>query len=301
MADQPLVSVITIFLDAEAFLEEAIQSVFTQSYPHWELLLVDDGSNDSSTTIARQWSRRHPEQVRYLDHPGHANLGMSASRNRALREAHGTFVALLDADDVWLPHKLSEQLVIMASEPRAALVYGRSELWWSWTGKTSDSSRDHVLPLGVPPNTLVEPPTLLRLLLENKVQTPTTCSVLLRRSVFDKIGGFQENFRGMFEDQVFFAKACLELPVYVSGNRWARYRQHPQSCCAISSAQGNDRAARKRFLHWVQAYFLQHGVSDAALCATLQSELWPLDHPVLAAVSKNGRQLLKRIQKRITK
>jgi glycosyltransferase involved in cell wall biosynthesis len=299
MAESPHVSVIMIFLNAAAFLEEAIASVFAQTYPHWELLLVDDGSTDASTAIAQHWSGLHPGRVRYLEHPGHANLGMSASRNRGLLEAHGRFIALLDADDVWLPRKLSEQLTVLEAQPRAAMVYGRSELWWSWTGRVEDQERDHMLPLGVPADTLVEPPTLLRLLVENKVQTPTTCNVLLRRALCESVGGFQDDFRGMFEDQVFFAKVCLEFPVYVSGTCWARYRQHPQSCCALASAQGSDRADRLRFLRWLKAYFAERRVSHAGLREALKRELWPLEHPLLVSLSKTWRRTLRRIRNRV--
>jgi cellulose synthase/poly-beta-1,6-N-acetylglucosamine synthase-like glycosyltransferase len=70
VSGQPLVSVIMIFLNGERFIEEAIASVFAQTRPHWELLLVDDGSRDRSTAIAKAWAERHPERVRYLQVAG---------------------------------------------------------------------------------------------------------------------------------------------------------------------------------------------------------------------------------------
>ena len=107
-ADPPaLVSIVVIFLNAARFLEEAIASVLGQTYPAWELLLVDDGSSDGSTDLAMRHARAHPGRVRYLDHDGHRNLGMSASRNLGIRHATGKYIALLDADDVWLPDKLA--------------------------------------------------------------------------------------------------------------------------------------------------------------------------------------------------
>src|ERR671930_538107 len=101
MGNQPLVSVVVIFLNAERFLQEAIESVFAQTYPAWELLLVDDGSSDESTAIAQCYAAHHAGQVRYLEHPRHANRGMSASRNLGIRHAHGAYIAFLDADDIW--------------------------------------------------------------------------------------------------------------------------------------------------------------------------------------------------------
>src|SRR5258707_1101776 len=81
----PRVTVITIFLDAERYLDEAIMSVLRQDLPDWELLLVDDGSSDRSTTIALDYTQRFPDKIIYLEHEGHANRGMSASRNLGIR------------------------------------------------------------------------------------------------------------------------------------------------------------------------------------------------------------------------
>ena len=87
MTSSPEVSVTIIFLDEERFLAEAVESVLAQSYTNWELLLVDDGSTDRSTEIARGYALANPDRIRYLEHPGHANRGMSASRNLGVRSA----------------------------------------------------------------------------------------------------------------------------------------------------------------------------------------------------------------------
>jgi cellulose synthase/poly-beta-1,6-N-acetylglucosamine synthase-like glycosyltransferase len=81
MNHQPLVSVIMIFFNEEKFIEEAIASIIAQIYKHWELLLVDDGSTDRSTEIAKSYAEKYPEKVRYLEHENHENRGMSATRN----------------------------------------------------------------------------------------------------------------------------------------------------------------------------------------------------------------------------
>ena len=126
VSERPLVSAIIIFLNGARFLEEAIQSVLGQEYAHWELLLVDDGSTDGSSVIALDYARRYPEKIRYLEHEGHQNRGMSASRNLGIRGARGAYVGFLDADDIWLPHKLAEQVALLESLPQRPLSYGRS-------------------------------------------------------------------------------------------------------------------------------------------------------------------------------
>ena len=271
---RPRVSAVIIFLNEERFLTEAIQSVLSQSLPEWELLLVDDGSTDGSPEIAREMTRLEPSRIRVLTHPGGGNRGMSASRNLGVAHATGEFIGFLDADDIWMPGKLAEQTRVLDDQPEAAFVYGRTLIWNSWNEGSTET--DFFYDLGVDPDRLYRPPRLLELLLENKAQTPTACNALMRRSLFDRIGGFEESFRGMFEDQIFFAKAHAEAPCWVDSREWARYRQHPDSCTALSSAAGEDRRARLRFLRWVDSYLGSRGEIDPRIRRGVRRELWDI-------------------------
>jgi glycosyltransferase involved in cell wall biosynthesis len=282
MNSQRLVSCIVIFLNAERFIEEAIESIIQQTYDHWELLLVDDGSDDSSTEIARQYADRYPTKVRYLEHEAHQNLGMSASRNLGVRHAKGEFIAFLDADDIWLPAKIEEQVAILDRRPEAAMVYGHTLIWHSWTGKPEDLLRDDTLDLGVQPGTIVEPPRLFYLLLQNKVQTPTTCNFMIRRGVYDRLGGFVESFRGMYEDQAFFAKLFLKLPVFVADTCWAKYRQHPDSWSSTIESAGDYYQGRLILLTWIAQYMEKEGIyKQTKVWRALQNEIWLCRHPSL--------------------
>src|SRR5437867_2324775 len=158
MMNGPLTSVIIIFLNAEKFIQQAIESVFAQTYTDWELLLVDDGSTDKSTEIALSYADQHPAKVRYLEHEDHQNRGMSASRNLGIRHARGEYIAFLDADDVWLRGKLEEQVAILDSQPEAGMVLGAIEWWYSWTGDPKDLNRDRIVLPGAQPNALAKPP-----------------------------------------------------------------------------------------------------------------------------------------------
>ena len=82
-----LVSVTIPFFNAERFLRETIESVLAQRYATWELLLVDDGSSDGSSTIAQSYAALHPDKIFYLEHAGHRNLGLPAARNLGARSA----------------------------------------------------------------------------------------------------------------------------------------------------------------------------------------------------------------------
>jgi glycosyltransferase involved in cell wall biosynthesis len=292
-----------IFLNGEKFIQEAIGSVIAQTYDHWELLLVDDGSTDSSTDFALRCAAQYPGKARYLEHSNHRNRGMSASRNLGIREARGEYIAFLDADDVYLPQKLKEQVSILNSQPAAAMVYGASQHWYSWTGDPEDLQRDITRKLGVQPNTLVEPPVLVVLFLRHKAWTPGTCGVLVRREAIERIGGFDESFQGMFEDQVFFYKLCLRAPVFVESGSWDRYRQHPGSWSQIKRSIGEwdpgprPSAARAGFLNWLEGYLSQQRVIDKEIWKILRKELWPDRHPILGrlAAALNQAKPLRRV------
>ena len=255
-------------------MREAVESVLKQSYPYWELLLADDGAAIESTEIALSYATRYPDKIRYVEHNGHQNRGMSATRQLGIRHAKGTLVAFLDADDVWLPHKLEQQVRLLESHPDVAMLYGNTQYWYSWTGSAADLERDYVPPLGVEPDTIVQPPDLLPLFWAGRAAVPCTCSVMVRRWIIDQTGGFEEIFPGMYEDQVFYAKVCLEAPVLVSGECWDRYRQHPDSCCAVASKTDQHLATRLHYLNWLKGYLHDREISDVKLWRALNQQLW---------------------------
>ena len=301
MNSKPLVSVITIFLNEEKFIEETIQSIFAQTYDNWELLLVDDGSTDKSTQIAQKYAEQNPGKVHYLEHDNHQNRGMSATRNLGVSKAQGEYIAFLDADDIWLPQKLEKQVAILDSQPEAGMLYGRTHYWHSWTGNPEDIERDSKLRLGVEPNTLVKPPTLLTLRLQDKADPPGNCSTLFRRETIEEVGGFEESFRGMFEDQVFYSKVWLNTPVFVESGSWDRYRLHPNSTCHVAS----DRySGHLTFLSWLEKYLSKQEIQDTEIWQALKTQLLPYRHPNLYNLLKLTNYLkgrMKGLVKSITK
>ncbi len=297
MTSPPLVSSIIIFFNAEKFFEAAIASVFAQTYDHWELLLADDGSTDGSTAIAQRYAQQYPDKVRYLQHSDHQNCGMSATRNLGIRHAQGEYIAFLDADDVWLPAKLSQQVAILAAQPAAAMVYGKSLYWHSWTGQPADQQKDFIPHCYMPANRLYPPPTLLTQCypLGGAISPPPT-DILLRRDAVEVLGGFESGFQNiyqLYEDQAFFAKLYLQYAVFVADECWDQYRQHANSCDSVVNQAGHYDTVRLFFLNWLEQYLSAQRVRDRSVWQALRHALFPYRHPVLAQLQTTARQQLR--------
>jgi glycosyltransferase involved in cell wall biosynthesis len=114
---EPLVSVIIPTHNRLTLLDRALRSVLGQTYSHYEIIVVDDGSTDGTTA----WLRTHHPQIRLITLSG--NGGAAAARNQGVENAQGQFLAFLDSDDEWHPHYLQRQLDTLAQHPEAILVY----------------------------------------------------------------------------------------------------------------------------------------------------------------------------------
>jgi glycosyltransferase involved in cell wall biosynthesis len=280
----PLISVIIVFRDVERFLDEAVGSVLDQDWPHWELILVDDGSADGSTDIARRYAASQPQRIRYLDHPGHAGLGISASRNAGVAAARGEYVAFLDGDDVYLPARLSRHAEALSRRPGVATVQSCLEYWWSWTTLPDGEDDQFERPPMGDRRGLVDPPALLLLLLETANATAAgICSFTMRRDLYLALGGCDESFPRLFEDQVLTAKFYLEHPVYVMPDVLARYRRHAGSLVGRAGEAGLN-VARGEYLEWLERYVAARGMCDPRVARAVRRALVEFRHPSLWAL-----------------
>lgn len=266
----PLVSVVLIFLNEDRFIEEAVQSLRDQKLADWELILVDDGSTDRSTPIARQLAAGD-ERIHYVDHPGHQNRGMSASRNLGVVHATAPYVAFLDADDVWEPEKLAEQVEVLETMPDVAMVVGAIRHWYSWDPAATEE--DFILFPGGMADRRVDPPEAALKLFPLGKEPGAAVDLLVRRSVFEAVGGFEDRFRNLYEDQAFNIKVFLRYRIYISSRAWLRYRRHDASCLR--------RTTRTEFLR-VRGDFLDWFREDAGRLGDIR---------VNAAVRRARREL----------
>ena len=249
---RPLVTAITPFLDPpEPAFRDAIESVLAQSYRPLEYILVDDGSDPSlAKRLAREF-KDNDVRMRWIQHPSATNEGISASRNLGVAEASGVYVAFLDADDVWLAHKIQRQVEIMETHPDVAMVFGQT-LFWNDHSVSNQQRRRDFIPVHSDhkPRKYLPPEYFLRIM-RGKAVIPSISNFMLRREMLNACGGFEDEFRTHHEDQVVVAKICLENSVYAIDECLVKYRQHDASICR----QANHRRsvlARRRFLLWLE-------------------------------------------------
>ncbi len=124
MTSPDLISVVIPAYNAGLYLGEALESVFAQTYPSVEVIVVDDGSDDDTAEVARSFGAR----VSYVRQE---RAGAGAARNAALDHARGPYLAFLDADDRFTPTKLEHQMAALASGPELDMVYGHVREFFS--------------------------------------------------------------------------------------------------------------------------------------------------------------------------
>lgn len=296
-SESPLISVILCFYNEELFIEEAIQSILCQNYEHWELILVDDGSSDDSVAIAKNYAATFPDKIFYMDHAFHHNKGLSASRNAGIKKCRGTFVAFIDADDVWLPTKMQHQMDIFRKYPSVTVTMEASLYWNSWNGQ---DKRDQLVQVGVKEGIYKAPQLMLSLYPLGKGDAPCPSAIMVRRAVLRRCV-FEELFRGiyqMYEDQAFLCKVYLKEVVYVSPDCHNKYRQRSASLVSSVHETGNYHKVRSYYLYWFRDYL--HGQPFRYIA--VEKLLWkaqmpyrePFLYKIMVEIPKQARKLLIR-------
>lgn len=174
----PTVSVHMAVYNQRRYVGEAVESILRQDFPDFELVVVDDGSTDGSHAILERLAASD-DRVRLLRRP---NRGISASRNEALEVARGEFVAVMDSDDVALPHRLGRQVAFLRETP--GVVAAGS--WVLWTDPAGNPLREYRPATGHD--------EIDRLHLEQGAQSICHPSTMVRAAAMRRAGGYRETF-----------------------------------------------------------------------------------------------------------
>ncbi|RPI77353.1 MAG: glycosyltransferase family 2 protein [Desulfobacteraceae bacterium] len=188
------VSVIIPSFNRARKLIRAIASVLYQTFPHYEIIVVDDGSTDGTAEALTPFRA----QIRYLCHP--RNRGVSAARNAGIRAAQAPFLAFLDSDDYWFPQKLEKQVVFFQTHPEA-LICQTDEIWIRNQRRVNPWNKHHK-----PSGDIFEPS------LERCLVSPS--AVMLKKRLLDEIGLFDESLV-VCEDYDLWLRTACRYPIYL--------------------------------------------------------------------------------------
>lgn len=167
MTEPQTVTIVVPVFNGERFLGETLDSMFAQGYPALEVIIVDDGSTDSTAEVARSYP-----SVRYVYQE---NQGDAGARNTGLAHATGDLLGFLDADDLWVPNKLQPQLDFLAANPQYGGTVARLRNFMDPNWPRSDAAALAIL--------------------ENQSLALSLGSLVFHRWVLDKVGGFDTTLK----------------------------------------------------------------------------------------------------------
>jgi glycosyltransferase EpsE len=183
MNNTPLISIIMGIYNCADTLEEAIQSIISQTYKNWELIMCDDGSRDDTFIIAQKYVDLYPNKIILLKNQN--NLGLNKTLNKCLAVAKGEFIARMDGDDLSCTERLEKEFKFLNNHPEFALV-SSPMIYFDENGEWG---RGHAIP---------EPQ-----IRDFVFHAPCFCHapVMIRKSVYDAVGGYTEDIAFLrFED-----------------------------------------------------------------------------------------------------
>jgi glycosyltransferase involved in cell wall biosynthesis len=214
---QPLVSVIMPAYNAGKHITESIQSVISQTYVRWELIVIDDGSTDNTADLVRDYISQEP-RVTYISQ---RNGGQANARNAGLRIAQGSLIAFLDADDLWLPEKLELQ-VSQQSETGADVVFSDGYIF-----SESDPATE-VDKFAVVPGKTNGAEMFKLLYAFNRI---ATLSVLVSKSSLDAVGMFDEQreYQNCEDYDLWLRLAKSGATFFGMTEKLVRYRRHSEA------------------------------------------------------------------------
>jgi len=230
----PTVSVIVPMFNAVATVEPTLNSVFSTGWSELQVIVVDDGSRDSSLVLVETYLRRHPERnILLLTHPNRQNRGASASRNLGVEHATGKYVAFLDADDLYRPNRFASSVRLLEEQPHVSAVFGT--FLYEITGEgdshqVRDISSDLVTAVEQQVLIPADEEDFLSQLLRGKAGLHTS-TITIRKDAFINAGGFPDFRYG--EDHALWLKIFSTCAVErIDDAPVSIYRIHQDSLCS---------------------------------------------------------------------
>jgi teichuronic acid biosynthesis glycosyltransferase TuaG len=217
-----LISIIMPAYNASKHIVETLESIRKQSYTNWEIILVNDCSIDDTVQLINEFSTQVSNRVKVITNE--KNIGVSASRNVAVANSSGSWLALLDSDDVWLPNHLETLVNEIALDSELGLVYSGCSVFL-----------DSV-------SNIIFKQEITKEMLDNFNVSLFThqiginpCTVLLKKESWDLVGGMVKNLNHAEEKELFFRLAQIGVKFKFSNQHTALYRKYSNASAASNN------------------------------------------------------------------
>ena len=258
----PLVTIITPTYNHEKYIAECIHSAQLQTYPNWEMIVVDDGSSDQTLTIARSCAESDP-RIHVFTQQNVGIFRLGETYNFALSHSKGKYIAVLEGDDVWLPEKLALQVPTLEQDDTAVLSWGQA--YSSTENLAIDYDLHPIIQRGNAVFTNTPAKTAARdLLFINFIPALT---VLIRKSSLDQIGGFIQNFGLPLVDLPTWQELSLLGTFTYIEKPIGRWRIYPTQVTKTYTAQMADGFYQLALAFYDQnkSYFSESGVLESEI------------------------------------
>lgn len=256
----PIVSVVLPVFNGEKTIRATIDSVLAQTFSDFELIIINDGSTDSTLEIVSQYQDSRLKVFSY------SNAGLSATRNRGISLASGEYIACIDADDLWLVSKLEVQLNALKNNPEAVLAYS----WTDFIGESGQvtHSGSHAKWSGY---------VYEQLLIQHFLESGS--NALIRKSILEKVGLFDESLKAA-EDWDLHLRIAAHYPFAVTPSVQVLYRQPAQSMSSnvLRQEQESLKVLKRAFEQSQNSWVKRQSLANLYLYLTFKA----VDNPLFS-------------------
>ncbi len=280
--DAPLVSILSPTYNHARYLAQCIASVQAQTYAHWEMIILDDGSTDDTLAIAESFAAQD-NRIRVLHQENVGVFRLGETYNKGLAQCHGKYIGILEGDDLWSPDKLQKQVSALEAQPGCVLSWAKAEL--------VNEDLSHLYNLQPPGVTAIResylniPTGAILLAMEHGNIVPAL-TMLFRKSALLEAGGFNQSFGMPLVDFSTILNISLLGPFHFANEVFGKWR--------IYSTQTTKKHTVAIYAG-LRQFLAKHLPKVACLTETQRRTLLRnYDHLLLIAYARSGRYRLIR-------
>ncbi len=267
--DNQFVSVVIPLYNGGKYIESTLMSVLSQSYNNYEVIVADDGSTDDGSQKVKVIMERYPRRIQLIYHSDRGNHGIAASRNLAIQNAKGIYIAFIDQDDIWLPNKLERQVKTLQQFPEADLVYAKA----TFVDQEGEGKKLRSVHPTYGRGVAWQPQNVFHKLVKEDFIPNLT--VLVRKSCIERVGFLDEGPRYEYEDWLLLSKMAYFYKFIFMPEVLGKWRLHESNYSTHILEMGHLCDAGEHYTITLFSFLMnQKGISIVDVRKYLHQRLW---------------------------